>query len=196
MPHGETRKQRTILMRIIAGTNKGGRIRVAKKGTRPTKGLVREAIFDVLGAKVIDAAILDVFAGSGALGIEALSRGARSCFFIEKQPKELFRNIQSLSFMEKTRVIIGDFRFGLKKLKGTRFSLIFLDPPYGKGYLRMAINLIGEYGLIEDNGIIIAEHAVEDTIELPKMFSVQKIKRYGDTAVSFVTTNPTLEAEG
>ncbi len=101
-------------MRIVGGLNKGRRIKISKRGIRPTKGIVREAIFNVIGIKVQRAYVLDIFAGSGALGLEAISRGARSCAFIEKKPKILLQNIKNLSLNSETKVMAKDFRIWLK----------------------------------------------------------------------------------
>ena len=135
-------------IRIAGGAYKGQRIKVPKKGIRPTKGLVREAIFNILGEKIKGAKVLDIFAGSGALGIEALSRGANSCVFIEKSPKTLLYNIEYFTLKTKTKVITGDFRAGLKKLKQQKFNIIFLDPPYQKNYNECTLTSISQYELM------------------------------------------------
>ena len=114
-------------MRIVGGLNKGRRIKISKRGIRPTKGIVREAIFNVIGVKVQRAYVLDIFAGSGALGLEAISRGARSCAFIEKKPKILLQNIKNLSLNSETKVMAKDFRIWLKKIACEKFDIIFLQ---------------------------------------------------------------------
>ena len=117
-------------MRIVGGTWKGRNIKVPKKGTRPTKGIVRGAIFDVIGDKIAQAEVLDIYAGSGALGLEAISRGAKSCTFVEKLPDVLFHNIKTFSPRQSVVVLSNDFRPALKKLKDQEFDVIFADPPY------------------------------------------------------------------
>jgi 16S rRNA (guanine966-N2)-methyltransferase len=151
-------------MRIVGGDSKGRRLKVSKTGTRPTRSIVRETIFNIIGPRVNAARILDVFAGSGALGIEAISRGATDCIFVEK----------------------GDFRAGLRKLKERSFDLIFLDPPYHRNYLEKTLILIVSHNLLHEGGVIIAEHSPEDKFVLPDHFSVFKKKQYGNTIVTFI----------
>ncbi len=173
-------------MRIVGGRNKGKRIKVSRRGIRPTKGIVREAIFNIINKKIDSAEALDIFAGSGALGIEAISRGARSCVFVEKNPKILLQNIKNFFLMNNTKVIKDDFRIGCKKIKGKKFDIIFLDPPYNKNYVGQTIKLISQHSLLKESGIIVAEHRPEEKFTLPENFSILKDKRYGDTAVTFI----------
>jgi len=174
-------------MRIVGGKNKGRRIKVPKKGIRPTKGIVRGAIFNIISDKANDADVLDIFAGSGALGLEAISRGAKSCVFIEKQPKFLFKNIKDFPLLtKKIKVIVCDFRPGLRKVNNKQFSIIFVDPPYHKNYMQDALKLIFKYHLLRNKGIIIAEHYSKEKFTLPDDFSIFKKKQYGKTAISFI----------
>jgi len=173
-------------MRIVGGKAKGRRLKVAKKGTRPTKGFVREAIFNIITPFVHDSLVLDIFAGSGALGIESLSRGAKYCVFIEKKTKALVDNIAQLSMKDCTRVIRTDFKSGLRQLKGQQFDIIFLDPPYSKHYVEKAITIIAKQQLLRKDGVIVAEHAPEELYTVPEDYSIFKKKRYGDTCVTFL----------
>jgi 16S rRNA (guanine966-N2)-methyltransferase len=175
-------------MKIIAGANKGRYLKVPGRGTRPTRGMIRQAVFDVLGDSVLNAAVLDLFAGSGALGIEALSRGAGSCVFVEKNPRALRSNIQACG-LDRDRIVLfmRDFRFGLRKLAGARFDLIFIDPPYGKGFLDTAVSLVTRYRLLKPGGIVIAEHSSGETVAIPPALAVIKEKTYGETTISFLT---------
>ena len=122
-------------MRIIGGNKKGKRILVARKGIRPTKGIVREAILQVIHTRIPGAHVLDLFAGSGALGLEALSRGAQSCVFIEQHPSVLYKNIENIVPEMNTEVIRTNYESALRRLAHDRFSVIFMDPPYGKAYV-------------------------------------------------------------
>lgn len=173
-------------MRIVGGKAKGRRLKVSKKGTRPTKGIVREAILNIIRSIVHESHVLDIFAGSGALGIEALSCGAKHCVFIEKNPKALIGNIARLSLGESALVISTDFRAGMKKLKGQEFDIIFLDPPYSKRYVEKVIGLIAQQHLLKSGGIIVAEHDPEEEFAVPEGYSIQQQKRYGDTKVTFL----------
>jgi 16S rRNA (guanine(966)-N(2))-methyltransferase RsmD len=174
-------------MKIIGGRNKGKAIRTAKQGVRPTKAIVRAAVFNILQDKVIKASVLDVFAGSGALGIEALCRGAEAACFIENQPRVLLDNLDRFALHDKAQTLPFDFRRALKKLKGHRFDLIFLDPPYRKTFLTQSLRLIGEVGLLKSDGLIVAEHHRRDHFRLPENYRILKAKEYGETTVTFIT---------
>lgn len=173
-------------MKIISGLNRGRYLKVRKTGIRPTKGIVRSAIFNILGKKVNNSGVIDIFAGTGALGIEALSRGAKFCTFIENHPAMLIENIKKLNLQEKTKIIKRDFRPALKQLSGTKFDIIFIDPPYKKNYLVQTLNLLYFYSLIAKDGIIVAEHTHFNPWTVPPEYDILKEKRYGDTLVSFL----------
>jgi len=177
-------------MRIVGGACKKRPIKVPKGGVRPTKGIVRGAIFNIIGDNVIDAEVLDIFAGSGALGLEAISRGAKSCIFIEKNPRFLFENIKYFSCNDKKiQIIIGDFRLGLRRLKGKEFDIIFIDPPYHDNYVQTTLNLISKNHFLKENGMIVVEHYYEKKLSLPEGFAIFKKKKYGETVVSFINKN-------
>jgi len=174
-------------MRIIGGNKKGKRILVARKGIRPTKGIVREAVLQVIQNRIPGAHVLDIFAGSGALGLEALSRGAQRCVFIEQRPTILYRNIENIVPEMNTEVIRNDYISALKRLAHNKFSVIFMDPPYGKTYVDRTVSLIDKHGIMEDNGIMVIEHHPEELFALPDGFSIVKQRRYGDTMITYVT---------
>jgi 16S rRNA (guanine966-N2)-methyltransferase len=173
-------------MRIIGGEKKGKRILVPKKGVRPTKGIVREAVVQVIHDKIKSARILDIFAGSGALGLEALSRGADQCVFIERHPAILQKNIDNIVPNKKTSVIRSDFARALKRLRGHHFSIIFLDPPYAKNYVERTIALIIANSLLERHGVVVIEHDPEERFFLPEEYEIFRHRSYGDTAVTFM----------
>ncbi len=144
-------------MRIIGGTAKGRRLQTPPKSTakrtgrpviRPTADRAREALFSIIGSEVENGEVLDLFAGTGALGLEALSRGARSAVFVDKNSqsiKLIQKNIELCGFSDKSSVIKRDLAKSLsfleKILPGKEFSLIFIDPPYKKG---LSLNMIKE----------------------------------------------------
>jgi 16S rRNA (guanine966-N2)-methyltransferase len=173
-------------MRIVGGACKKRPLRVPGKGVRPTRGLIREAIFNVLSERVVDARILDIFAGSGALGIEAISRGARHCTFIEKKSRVLRKNIAALAIKEQTRVLSEDFRPALRRSKGKSFDIIFADPPYNRNYIQPAIEMISRYALLATAGIIVVEHSSLEEYAIPEGLVKIKQKQYGDTTISFL----------
>ncbi len=186
-------------MRIIAGTLKGRRI-VSPKGhtTRPTTDRVRESVFSVLtsvmGEDLDDAVVLDAFAGSGALGIEALSRGARSCVFVEldrQARRALTDNIASLGLAQRASVLPVDVfaqaRRGIISDAGQPFSLILLDPPYTIDPARTGRLLadLSSANAIEPGCVVVWEHASNVEPEWPAGFSELSRRRYGSTHVAF-----------
>jgi 16S rRNA (guanine966-N2)-methyltransferase len=174
-------------MRIVGGTHKGRRIKIPKKGVRPTKGIVRGAIFNIIGSHIQDAHVLDIFAGSGALGLEALSRGATTCVFIEKNSRVLRENIKNLYPHAQTiHIISRDFRHGVKKIADKQFDVIFVDPPYRTQYTQKTLALITKYHLLRNNGVIVVEHHSDEELEIPRNLSLEKKKKYGETTVSFI----------
>ncbi len=174
-------------MKVLGGANKGKRLRVTAAGMRPTKAVVRQAIFNIIQDKVIMASVLDIFAGTGSLGIESLCRGADRACFVETHPRILIENLSRLSLSDRSRILPFDFRRALKKLKGTRYDLIFLDPPYGKRFIPPALRLIDQLALLKSDGLIMVEHSIRERFKIPDPFRVLKEKRYGETAVAFIT---------
>lgn len=155
-------------MRVITGTARGRRLKELEgMETRPTTDQVKEALFSIVQFDVQGRNVLDLFAGTGQLGIEALSRGAEHCTFVElrREAAALVRdNLTVTGLSEKARVIQGDY---MAFLTGARekFGLILLDPPYGSGLLDRALETIAKIDIVSGNGIIVCESAVEQ--ELP-----------------------------
>lgn len=185
-------------MRIISGSAKGKMIS-APKGlkTRPTAARIKESLFSILQAHIVDSRVLDLFAGSGNLGLEAISRGAAEAFFVDKDRgsiQVIKENIKQLGFSSQSQVIQADYLIALKQLKkmGESFDVVFLDPPYKKGFISSAIHPIIEMGLIDENGWIIAEHDSKDTIMNEKgIFKVVDVRYYGTTSISFIMKDVT-----
>ncbi len=164
-------------MRVISGTARGT-VLFAPKGlnTRPTSDRMKEDLFNILGATVYGAGILDLFAGSGALGIEALSRGAQSAVFVDMETDGLIRKN-----LEKTRLVSGvvlrmDCLNFLKTTDDKGFHIILMDPPYNKGLANAAVSIIFERKLLAPGGILCSETAHGEEIETP--YSLIKNKRY------------------
>jgi 16S rRNA (guanine966-N2)-methyltransferase len=186
-------------MRVVAGKFRGVRIE-APKGlvTRPTSDRVRQALFNVLthGAPEFDLAgarVLDLFAGSGALGLEALSRGARFCLFIEESAAAraaIRRNVEVLGLTGATKI----WRRNATKLgpAGTLapFDLIFCDPPYGKGLGERAILAAAEGGWSKQGAIAVLEEGADHEISWPAPFQEIDRRRYGDTVIAFARAGP------
>jgi 16S rRNA (guanine966-N2)-methyltransferase len=197
------------MIRVVAG-KAGGRKLSVPRGVkvRPTADRVREALFSSLGPRVASARVLDLFAGAGALGLEALSRGADFAVFVEIDKSvraELEKNIADLGFASKAGVIPGDALKAISLLKNTKeaFDLVFLDPPYAGTLLSKSIIAVCDASLMAPGGLIIAEHSKSQT--LPDLFpslcqgeagrgstpdkhgGLQKVvtKSYGDTGLTF-----------
>ena len=175
-------------MRIIAGTARGRRL-FTPKGlhTRPTADRVKEALFSVIAARVPGARVLDAFAGSGALGLEALSRGAAEAIFCESDRQALLalrRNIELCGFSKAT-VKQGDTLKLLPFLPG-QFDLVFADPPYNCGLLPQTLDLLVKHNLLAPNALLIAETGSKNS-ELEQLTNWQVIKTgfYGDTALYY-----------
>ena len=178
-------------MRVIAGSARGRRLRSPRgRVTRPTADRVREALFDLLGGRCSGARVLDLFAGTGALGIEALSRGAASSVFVERAtgPLTALRlNIEACGFGERAEVRRGD---ALRVLTGLaqgerRFDLVFLDPPYGEGLVRRALGALTRSELLADGACLAVEMAAagDDPGEDAEALSLEKTRRYGETTI-------------
>jgi len=182
-------------MRIIAGKFKGRRLNAPKDSSiRPTADKVREAIFSMIDGYLEDAVVIDLFSGSGAPGLEALSRGARVCYFCDNS-RESIRliksNIDICGAKGESFVIHGDFRKALSMIT-EKADIIFLDPPYENDFFGECFEKIQEYGLLKEGGIVAAER--RKTSALPETlsnFSKIKEKKYGTVSVSlYVELNP------
>ena len=175
-------------MRIIAGDLKGRRLSAPKDSKiRPTTDKVKEGIFNTIAPYVEDAVVIDLFSGTGNLGLEALSRGAVRCYFGDKSRSSMTLTRQNIAYCkqeENAVTILGDYEYVLKKIP-EKADLIFLDPPYGEGLLDHCMELISEYDLLSEDGIIVAEHGVKMPMEDNLLgFTKIKEKRYGTIAIS------------
>lgn len=178
-------------MRVIAGTLRGRRLIVPGRGVRPTADRVRESLFATLG-DVTGAAVLDLFAGSGALGIEALSRGAESVVFVEKAPATLAvleRNLDALALRDRSRVLRGDAVRGLRRLarEGLRFDLVLADPPYASGEAERVLREIAEGGLLCPEGVLVIERGRRHPVPRVQGLALVEQRSYGDTTIERFT---------
>lgn len=152
-------------MRVISGKHKGAKLISPRGEVRPTTDIVKGSLFSVLESKglIAGARVLDVFCGSGALGIEALSRGADSCVFIDADIKNVTANLDKLKITAQT---VGlDFRHALRKLRGSKFDLIFCDPPYKTNFAAETLKLIVKYDMLEAGGAAVLEHDSKTRLE-------------------------------
>ncbi len=178
-------------MRIIAGRFKGHALGAPRGlATRPTSDRVREALFSILG-DVEDLPVLDLYAGSGALGLEALSRGAISATFVEeaRAPLAALRsNVAELEVSERATVIASDARAAIRRLgrESARFGIVFADPPYADGGTKETLDALLVSGIVLEGGWIVLEHAAKTAP--PSGFARLELRFtrvYGDTALTF-----------
>lgn len=181
-------------MRIVAGHLRG-RALVAPEdgGTRPTSDRVREAVFNVLahgieGFTIDGARVLDLFAGTGALGIEALSRGAKSCLFVEDDPQArglIRQNVEAFGLTGITRIWRRDATSLGPANTRDRFNLALLDPPYGQGLGERALMAARDGGWLDDGAIVVLEERADCVIDWPVGFVVLDARQWGGTQVHF-----------
>lgn len=178
------------MLTVIAGSAGGLRLKtIDNEKTKPTLGRVKEPMFSMIEPYLIGATILDLFAGSGSLGIEALSRGASKCYFNDNQGaccKITEENLIYTGLSEKAEVRRQDFSQALENYRKEKitFDIIFLDPPYGMNYYNEVISTIVKYKLIATNGIIVAEHAFDKPLTEIQSLEIIKNKKYGTVAVT------------
>lgn len=174
-------------MRVITGTAKGVRL-LTPDGvkTRPTADRVKEGLFSIIQFEIAGRRVLDLFAGTGQLGIEALSRGAESAVFVDfSQPavKLVKENIRRAKMEDCAQVVQSDYESYLRSCR-QKFDIVFLDPPYAEKFLENSLKTISEIDILRDGGIIICEKPVEKPLEgeFPGLIR-QKEYRYGKTAI-------------
>ena len=181
-------------MRIISGNRRGKKLFAFEgRNIRPTADRMREAIFNILSARVADAVVLDLFAGTGALGLEALSRGAHSALFVDNHPdavRLLKKNITACGMQQDARVIRWDIARDLKCLNGIfpEFNLVFLDPPYRRHLLKPALVHLHQTNAVQPGAHIVAEHSVDEPLphDIDGFNRVDQ-RTYGKSLVSFFT---------
>lgn len=170
-------------MRVITGTARGRRLKeLDGLETRPTTDRVKEGMFSALQFEVEGRKVLDLFAGTGQLGIEALSRGAASATFVDRRADavRLIRdNLKITDLTDRARVIAGDSMEYLNRVR-EKFDIIFLDPPYASGLLESALAQIARFDILNPHGIIVAESPVDRTLPaLAAPYGVHRTYRYG-----------------
>ncbi len=179
-------------MRIIGGNLKGRKLHPIKGlKIRPTSDYLRESIFNILAGHVQDAVVLDLFAGTGGLGIEALSRGASSAVFVDKHRQAIeavAANVSACSLQERCTIIRKDILRGqgFLRLPDKTFDLVFVDPPYDRGFVNRTLHLLSSSGCMVVGALVVTEHSVRETVA-EKTNGLSKIdqRRHGKTFVSF-----------
>jgi 16S rRNA (guanine966-N2)-methyltransferase len=146
-------------MRIIAGKYKHRNLAAPKNESRPTLTRGRETLFNIIQFDIAGRDVLDLFAGSGSLGLEACSRGAASVTFIDSDPLSIEAIRQNCALVgQEAKIIKGDYALSLARLKGQKFSLVFIDPPYNMDVCAHAVSLLVKYDLLTDDAIVVCEH--------------------------------------
>jgi 16S rRNA (guanine966-N2)-methyltransferase len=172
-------------LRVSGGEARGRRLK-APKGIRPTQGMVKQAIFNLVGPGIHGAQVLDLFAGSGALGIEALSRGAAEVTFVDHQPRGLAilrQNLDVLGLKERSHIVRGDVVRWLEASPDTvkLAGVVFLDPPYDDVVLDRALKVLDRS---VESATVVAEHSRRQVMPVLSRLQVDRQRRYGDTVVT------------
>ena len=177
-------------MRVIAGKAKGRKLVTRESdATRPTADRMKEALFSSIQFSIAGSRFLDIFAGSGAIGIEALSRGAAYAAFIESEEEALScirQNLKALDFQNQAELIGRDVYSALRELsaRGETFDIVFLAPPYRQGHETRCLDAIRDFSLLAETGFAVVESASETEIAVDGMICVKE-KRYRTTKFSF-----------
>ena len=179
-------------MRIIAGKARGLKL-FAPDGlsVRPTADRVKESLFNILNLKLIDAYVLDLFSGSGNLGLEAWSRGAKEVICVDMSKNSLNyinRNIEKAKASEYVKIYRSDAIKSIEYFhkEGVLFDIIFCDPPYEKGFLNLVLTQMKKGNILKQEGFLIIESSKNEKYELPDFFECARQEKYGDTIITFI----------
>ena len=177
-------------MRVISGTARGRRLKEpANYDIRPTTDKVKESIFNIIQFEIEGRRILDLFAGTGQLGIEALSRGAASCVFVDESNaaiKIVGENVKSCGFEKQAEILRSDAQSAVARLG--KFDVILLDPPYDTDLLNTVLSKIIEFDILKVNGIILCESRAEAVLpEVTAPYKVRKEYKYGKIKLTLFT---------
>lgn len=170
--------------------------------TRPTTDRVKESLFNILAPYIAGTNVLDLFSGTGSLGIEALSRGAASAVFVDKSREcvnTIKGNLEHTKLLDMAKVMQDDYASALVKLynSGMKFDIILLDPPYNKNFIQDTLKILLKNDIIRNSGIIAAEHDAIDVLpERVGRLLNKTSKRYGDTMLTFYIAESTAGLEG
>lgn len=177
-------------MRVVAGKWGGRTIRAPRGASvRPTSDRVREAVFAILGEEVVGSIVLDLFAGTGAMAIESLSRGAAGAVLVESSPTALAALRANLTALgaEGALCLPLDYREAVRRLSAQErtFDLVFLDPPYGKGLVGLSAELLARAGVLAPGAVVVAERASRDPVDAPPPeWRGRSDRLYGDTRIT------------
>jgi len=180
-------------MRIIGGKARGRKLLFPPGSKeRPTSDFLREALFNILGS-LEEKTFLDLFAGSGSVGLEAVSRGAQEVYFVEKN-KDLValikKNIQTCCFDKNCSIIAKDIEHGLSDLFKNKceVDIIFADPPYNRNLVGTTLNLLNKYQILKEDGMVIIQHSIKESFTgtVDDNVYLTDQRKYGDSALTFL----------
>jgi 16S rRNA (guanine966-N2)-methyltransferase len=184
-------------MRVIGGERKGRRLIVPKgQAVRPTAARVKESLFNILPHDFTGMRVLDLFAGTGNLSIEALSRGAVKAVLVDASARSataIRENLRRLGLTARTEIWVAPAARALKTLakRGEKFDMIFLDPPYDQGLLESSLKVLAKGDLLYPSGTVVAEHSTREAVNSRyQSLVLNDQRRYGDTLLSFFTREP------
>lgn len=178
-------------MRILAGALKGRRLQTPRGATtRPTADQVRIALMDALAPRLPGARVLDLFAGAGGVGLEALSRGAAEATFVERDARALAAlraNVEALGVAGQVRIVRDDAIRALGRLAraGARFDIVFLDPPYESDLAAAVIAALGDGALLAPGALVVAQHLTKRPPPPAGVLEVRRTRRFGETTLTF-----------
>ncbi len=191
------------MMRIITGKAKGIRLKTLEGDTtRPTAERVKEAVFSMLQMDIEGREILDLFSGSGQMALEALSRGASHAVMIDRSPlavKVITENAEKTKLLSQCTIKKEDYLDYIRRNKGKKFDIVFLDPPYLSGYYNIALKALLDNEMLKPSTLIVCESGEQDIYgdnkELSLLFNIIKQSRYGKICISIISPNILNEAE-
>ena len=189
------------MLKITGGRLRGRNLKVTPGlAIRPTGAKMRQALFNILGPRVADARVADLYAGSGALGLEALSRGAASCLFVEnsRPAAQLIQaSLDALGLTEQGRVLAAGLGAAVGALKAAGpFDLVLADPPYDKGQVARLLEQAAQGWLLAPQGLLIIEHSPKEAPEAPGGLEIVDHRRYGQSELSFLAPSSDSRGEG
>lgn len=171
-------------MQIITGKYRARKLQAVKsEDTRPTLARVKESVFNLIFDRIAGSVVLDLFAGSGAFGAECISRSAEKVYFVDTQSEAIKTiKINTKNMVEDFEIIKSDYLSALIdfKNKNVKFDLVYLDPPYKSDFAMKSLDLLDEYGLLNDDATIVVEHEFQNDLQnLKKCYIIEKSKKYG-----------------
>ncbi|MBQ5972563.1 MAG: 16S rRNA (guanine(966)-N(2))-methyltransferase RsmD [Oscillospiraceae bacterium] len=187
-------------MRITSGSARGRQLKsVPGSETRPTSDMVKQAIFNILQFQLADRRVLDLFAGTGQLGLEALSRGAAEAVFVDRSPAALAvirSNAETTGLAGRARIVNSDYKAFLRGVPPKSFDLVLLDPPYREKFVPHVLKVLESFDILSDCGIIICEVSAGEHLpqELGRL-RLEKLRRYGGTALALYRPAQGVDAE-